>query len=259
VWTWGNDYYGQLGQGSRYNDAAVPVSVTDAWGPGVPITTISAGQSFSVALDASGAVWAWGQSEYGQLGIGVSGTSETVRATPVRVSDVEWVAAGVSIVDVEAGIDHVLALDDAGNVWAWGRNAKVELIPNTNTKTVVDSAVPAAFDALNHVSVTDVAAGSEHSVARDADGHVWAWGNSGSSNFYGEIGDGKSGVGLGNYAEPVNPVLSVSVSDVAAGREFTLARAQDGALWTWGHNNDGQLGHGVLGGTEATPAQVDVP
>jgi len=36
-----------------------------------------------------------------------------------------------------------------------------------------------------------------------------------------------------------------SISNVACGEYHTLAVAQDGTLWSWGLNTDGQLGHGI--------------
>jgi alpha-tubulin suppressor-like RCC1 family protein len=45
---------------------------------------------------------------------------------------------------------------------------------------------------------------------------------------------------------------------VAAGSSHTLALKQDGSLWAWGSNYDGQLGNGSLI-RYTTPIQVQGP
>ena len=76
-WAWGNNYYGQLGDGTTTN-RNTPVQVSGLTG----ITAISAGDFNTVALKNDGTVWAWGHNYSGQLGDGTT----TDRYTPVQVS-----------------------------------------------------------------------------------------------------------------------------------------------------------------------------
>jgi len=46
------------------------------------------------------------------------------------------------------------------------------------------------------------------------------------------------------------------IADVSMGAGHTLAITEDGALWAWGRNSDGQLGIGATGGLRSTPQQV---
>ncbi|MDR1151498.1 MAG: hypothetical protein LBK72_03305 [Bifidobacteriaceae bacterium] len=94
-----------------------------------------------------------------------------------------------------------------------------------------------------------LAAGDQHTVAIDADGHLWAWG----SREDGRLGDG---IDIGRTATPVQvPGLSHVVS-VGAAYGHTVAALADGTVWTWGSNWGSALGTGVSDSYSAVPVQV---
>jgi alpha-tubulin suppressor-like RCC1 family protein len=62
---------------------------------------------------ANGSVWAWGNNEAGQLGIG---TNDIRVTTPVQVSALK------NIVEISAGMDFSLALTADGYIYGWGNN-----------------------------------------------------------------------------------------------------------------------------------------
>src|SRR5206468_1761471 len=68
VWAWGNNGFGQLGDGSTAERDA-PVHVSGLSGA----VAVSAGESHSLAVRNDGTVWAWGANRFGQLGDGTSG------------------------------------------------------------------------------------------------------------------------------------------------------------------------------------------
>jgi alpha-tubulin suppressor-like RCC1 family protein len=67
---------------------------------------------------------------------------------------------------------------------------------------------------------------------------VWTWG----SNDHGELGYLTPGADSPTPHQV--PGLS-GVKQVAAGAGFTVALRSNGEVWTWGHNNSGQLGDGT--------------
>jgi len=66
VWAWGHGGYGNLGNGSSFNQAyAAPVDLYNSTSYAV---AISAGAYHSLALMADGTVLGWGRNDFGQLG-----------------------------------------------------------------------------------------------------------------------------------------------------------------------------------------------
>lgn len=59
VWTWGNNEYGQLGDGTTVNKST-PVQVKGEGGAGTlsGVVAVAAGSSHTVALKSDGSVWA---------------------------------------------------------------------------------------------------------------------------------------------------------------------------------------------------------
>jgi len=77
VYTWGDNTYGQLGDGARPTDGLIPVKVpkgdyggTTCLGDalGNKITAVALGANHSIALDEADRVYTWGNNTYGQLG-----------------------------------------------------------------------------------------------------------------------------------------------------------------------------------------------
>ena len=63
VWAWGDNTYGQLGQGNRVS-AKKPVQVQNL----TNIVSVAAGDNHAIAIDKLGNVYTWGLNSKGQLG-----------------------------------------------------------------------------------------------------------------------------------------------------------------------------------------------
>jgi alpha-tubulin suppressor-like RCC1 family protein len=107
LWAWGNNEYGQLGDGTTSDKTAPVVIGTDKdW------FKIAAGSHHALALKKDGTLWAWGFNNRGQLG---DGTTEN-RNSPVRIGkDAKWAS-------ISAGGMHSLALKLDNTSWSWGGN-----------------------------------------------------------------------------------------------------------------------------------------
>lgn len=86
--------------------------------------------------------------------------------------------------------------------------------------------------------VVDVSAGAHHTIARRADGTVWAWG----WNGVGQLGDGTAV----SRDTPVKVPGLTNVVSISAGVFHSLAVTADGSVWSWGWNAYGQLGDGTV-------------
>jgi len=219
VWAWGFNGDGELGNGTNAG-SNVPVQVMNLTG----VIAISGGYFHSLALKNDGTVWAWGWNAYGELGNGVNTHSNV----PVQVSNLTDVTA------VAGGYWHSLALRNDGTVWAWGYNEGGELGNGTNA----DSNVPVQVS--NLTGVTAVAGGVYHSLALKNDGTVWAWGY----NYYGQLGNGTNGHGA-NSNVPVQASNLTGVTAISGGYFHSLALKNDGTVWAWGENPNGNLGDGT--------------
>ncbi|MHB8337062.1 MAG: RCC1 domain-containing protein, partial [Ignavibacteriaceae bacterium] len=197
----------------------------------------------SYNIDLSGNLYTWGDNTYGQLGIG----DTTQQNIPVKVI----LPSGVtSWMTVAGGSNHSLAIGSDGNLYAWGYNAFGQLgIGNTtNQSTPVKVPLPSGV-----TSWTKVAAGWYHSLAIGSDGNLYAWGY----NAYGQLG-------IGNTTQQNSPVKVplpsgvTSWTSVVSGWSHCLAIGNDGNLYAWGDNANGQLG---IGNTtqQNTPVKVPLP
>lgn len=69
LWCWGGNAYGQIGNGTTFNQLVPVPAIDDATGaPLVAVAHVRAGSDFTCGTDSAGALWCWGSNSYGQLG-----------------------------------------------------------------------------------------------------------------------------------------------------------------------------------------------
>jgi len=208
---------------------------------------IAVSGDFTIALQADGSLWSWGNNNLGQLGLG----DNTARTTPALISDAD--ISGDRWISVSAGMNHALALRDNGNLYAWGNNANGRL--GIGTVGGVQLSPIAVASPVSGETWIEIAAGDGHSLAILSDGTLWAWGN----NLSGRLGFGTAG---GNFSLPTEVVAPVSGSEwtaVSVGTSHTLALRDNGQLYAWGNNANGRLGIGVAGNNFPSPTAVASP
>jgi len=205
---------------------------------------VAAGSSHTIFLHSDGTLWGAGQNAFGQLGDGTFAD----HSAPARIGTASsWTA-------IAAGLEHNLALRADGTLWAWGLNdfGALGVVNNAGIPIASQGSPVQVGTARNWVAVA--AAGGASSYALKADGTLWAWGD----NTLGQLGNGNpSGAQVNTPGQVLNP-SGIAFVAIASGGGHALALQADGSLWSWGSNNNGELGQGnTLPQTSpATPAQV---
>ena len=264
VWGAGSNQFGQLALPNPNDGTPQPKLVNNL----PPILKVVAGLNHSLALDHTGAVWAFGSDSSGQLGIGVGNNS--VSFVPVMIPTLS------GVVDIAAGADFSLAVDSAGAIWAWGNNTFLQLGNPGPTRTT-----PFLVPKGGGFFATRVAAGGRTALALSTTGQLMGWGENanqqvaafgtavpsgapiasnvrsmavggshvlllGTNGTVAARGLGTSGqLGNGNVSSSsvfvTVPGLS-GVLDIGAGIAHSAAVLSDGSVWTWGSNSRNQLG-----------------
>ncbi len=215
VWAWGQNQYGQLGQGTKTN-LNIPRQVD-----GLPeIKSIAAGAYFSLALSEDGKVYGWGHNDKGQ--IGNAGSNEVTEA--VRITGLD------SIVEIDAGFEYAMARKADGTVYVWGDNTYGQLMKDN----LAHSNGPIEITDNKVTGIQEMAAGGQHCLVRKADGSLLAWGD----NTFGQLGDNTS---VTRDEAVVVDNLS-DVKQISGGLVSSMALTEDGDVYAWGHCIFGELG-----------------
>ncbi|XP_044049751.1 probable E3 ubiquitin-protein ligase HERC4 [Siniperca chuatsi] len=119
----------------------------------------------------------------------------------------------------------------------------VTLLTETGKVLCVDTAhtpfTPRTLEVLCKIPVSQVACGSQHSVALTKDGQVYTWGQ----DSRGQLGLGERKPGA-NSPQHLRSLSAVPLVQIAAGGEQSFALSVSGGVFGWGRNDSGQLGLG---------------
>mmetsp|Transcript_17771 Transcript_17771/g.35491 ORF Transcript_17771/g.35491 Transcript_17771/m.35491 type:complete len:811 (+) Transcript_17771:167-2599(+) len=239
----GSGTYGKLGLGGDERALSEPAEMgPHAFGSHRrgAATGLGCGRSHTLCCLDDGSAYAWGRNQHGQLGIGAQWRSQARQGEPIPLDcddggersegaeECEYVSVPTPIVfqiemEEGEGDGEVGAPKSAsgGPSSAWG-----------------------AAHVVGKIHVVGVTCGTHHSLLTTSHGHTYSWGR-GSQN---------GATGHGHDRDLDHPVLieglvSNVVVGTAAGYDHSLALTIEGEVYSWGRDEEGQLGAGwgVLG------------
>ena len=249
-----------------------------------PVTSVVAGNNFTLFVKGDGSLWGMGLDSYGQLGDGNTTFNTTVTPPEFITNHVAVAAAGSqhslfiqaggslwgmgyngngglgdgtynnqplpeeivpdSVIAAGAGYNDSLFLKNDGSLWAMGYNNYGELGDNF-IRVYWYTNTP---ECVVSNGVTALAVGSYHTLFLKSDGSLWGMGE----DFSGELGDG-----TGSYSVSVpKKIVSSGVVAIAAGGAHSLFIKSDGSLWAMGDNSDGELGDGTANPYSLVPERI---
>lgn len=277
LWAWGQNSYGQLGDGTTTNRTdPVRIGVDNNW------KEVFCGYNFSLALKTDGSLWGWGFNEDGQLGDGTT----TNKLSPAKSGNETWktISCGASTSPIGIKYD--------GTLWVWGNINYANVTMPTqlgadNDWSKLNSSGFFAFDNSIGASQTDLATktngtlwkitypkgywqpslpsitpvgndnnwesiscGGDSYFSIKSDKSLWGWGK----NNNGQLGDGTTSnitnpIRIGNYDWKLINISSFYIQDYATNPDYytSIAIRVDGSLWKWGY---------LQGQNIATPTRI---
>ncbi|KAL1139381.1 hypothetical protein AAG570_006365 [Ranatra chinensis] len=206
LFTFGNGDYGRLGHGATSNKK-LPERVAAL--QGIPIGQVSCGLNHTVCISANGTrVWAFGDGDYGKLGLGNGTTFHTPQKVEALIGEV--------IKKVCCGAQFTVFLTQDGRIFTCGMDRLIGL-PESRSQ---GSNRPQAITSLASHFIEDIAVGAEHTLALSSTGCVFGWGNNSDAQL-----------GLGHAALAVRQPALISVLSDKNIKQISTGRTHS-AAWT---------------------------
>jgi alpha-tubulin suppressor-like RCC1 family protein len=240
LYCWGSNAEGELGVGLWTGpDVLEPVAIGELGSQWLAVTL---GQSHGCALKLDGTLWCWSGSEFGEDGQGL----EAALHEPTEVG------AGSCWLDMDLGIHASMAMREDHTLHGFGGNTHRRLAVSEDDHEACkhsesNNCLSTPTEIVNPGPWRELALGWFHGCGIQDDGTLWGWG--GNADQEGPFGT----------TEPeVHPPMKVTIEGAAApflrvviGQNHTCAMDSAGDLWCAGRNEEGQLGRGFSGGSQA--------
>ncbi|GAB1292151.1 E3 ubiquitin-protein ligase HERC2 [Apodemus speciosus] len=232
VYSWGEAEDGKLGHGNR-SPCDRPRVIESL--RGIEVVDVAAGGAHSACVTAAGDLYTWGKGRYGRLGH--SDSEDQLKPKLVEALQ------GHRVIDIACGSGdaQTLCLTDDDTVWSWGDGdyGKLGRGGSDGCKVPMKMWNRDHIDSLTGLGVIKVECGSQFSVALTKSGAVYTWGK----GDYHRLGHGSDD----HVRRPrqVQGLQGKKVIAIATGSLHCVCCTEDGEVYTWGDNDEGQLGDGT--------------
>ncbi|MDC0056496.1 hypothetical protein OAJ94_05540, partial [Deltaproteobacteria bacterium] len=224
IYCWGQNNYGQLGNGSQGGYSSIPTIVNS----GVDFKSVSAGYEYSCAISTDGGLYCWGNNNHGQLGDG----TYNQRTSPVQITSGPTSSIWKEVAVSES---HTCAISSSDKIYCWGLNHDGQL----GDGTTVDANNPQLVNMPAGTTAVSVSVGSLSFTCGVLENHsTYCWGR----NSRGYLGDG-------SWQDSHTPIAidlpsGSEVVEISSGREHSCILLTNDQIMCWGFGNGGALGTG---------------
>jgi len=230
LFTWGNNAGGQLGDGTTLPKSTPTKIGNKSW------SVVSAGISYTAAVDSTGVLYTWGLNNNYQMGDG----------TTINKSSPVLIASGTSWTFVSTGENHATAIDIDGKLHAWGLNNAGQVGYLTGKASYsTPTKIPSSGTTYPWKQLSANDDGTLTAGITTA-GTLYTWGLGTS----GQLGDNTAV----SKSSPVQ-VGTSSWSVVSTGNSHIAAIDTNGNLYAWGLGTSGQLGDNTIV-SKSTPVLI---
>ena len=234
LYVWGNKQNGQLGIENSNGVTSTPTKVNGITGN---IKKIYAGDESTYALTEDSSLYAWGNNQHGQLGLGLD---NVIVNTPTKINGITGTIKEVIVYNrpynnTQYNYNHVYVITEDSSLYLWGNNEKGQLGLGQE-KPIINT--PTKIDTLG--AVKNVYAGLDATFILTADNSLYA---SGATHF-GQLGLGDLGGVSMIYAFQKVTGYTGNITKFYSRNTCTYALTDDNSVYDWGSNSYGELGLG---------------
>ena len=195
-------------------------------------------------LTENGRVYACGQNNYGQLGLGIEDSKVyTITEVPIPVAE--------KVKEMQIVSNSVYYLTENGRVYACGQNNNGKLgigSEEANVYTITEVTIPVGE------KVKEIQIDNNSVYYLTENGRVYACGN----NSYGRLGIGSEETNVYTITEVPLPVAE-KVKEIQIDMHSVYYLTENGKVYACGVNSNGQLGLGVEESNVYTATEVPIP
>lgn len=256
-----------LGRSANEGSVSLPSRIMLNWLNGEKlegICTFGAGPKHVVAIHSNGTCLSWGVGDWGGR-LGHGSTANVHQPKVITLTEADANLGKDSSTTLRsfkmacAAERHSLALTKDGALYGWGNGCDKQLASESG---IVDR--PRLIE-LPQLSIRSVGAGEDFTVLLTTSGEVYTCGGGGGeSGLLGYEADSEmQGSEQSRYMgrgrtqpQRLEALAHLPAVAIAVGGRHTLVRMQDGAIYAFGHNKQGQLGQGDRKFVSKLPVQV---
>jgi alpha-tubulin suppressor-like RCC1 family protein len=233
VFVFGDNQCGQLGlEGAGAAPRYKPTLIPRPQFASDKIVHVSCGVLHTVFVGEEGGVFTCGWNQDGQLGVG----DTKDRPVPTRIASNRF--SGFRPTSSACGEVHTLVCCQDGTVFGFGWNEEGQIGLGKGKSTAIPLQVPA--DKLGGRKVSSMGCGHQHSVLCCKDGTVYVMG----ANEVGQLGIAEKENKFSPIRLSSDKFDGKKITRVVCGWKHSLAIAEDGTVYGWGAQKNGQSGTG---------------